>query len=97
MSSIDFATWFKVGMYLLNREKRLNAFPILTDIIPVLNELPTDKTHIAIHTSTTRKNKFLEKFFLSVLQDQTSVKVPLKEVHVQSLYQVLCKYINKGW
>ena len=24
MSSIDLATWFKIGMYLLNREKRLN-------------------------------------------------------------------------
>ena len=38
--------WFKIGMYLLNREKRCYAFPRSTDIIQVLNDLPTDKRHI---------------------------------------------------
>jgi len=43
MSSIDLAIRFKIGMYLLNRDKHLNAFLRSTDIIQVLNELPTDK------------------------------------------------------
>ena len=41
MSSIDLATRFKIGMYLLHREKHCNAFMKSTDIIPVLNKLPT--------------------------------------------------------
>jgi len=48
MSSIDLATWFKIGMHLLNREKRCKAFPKSTDIIQVFNELPTDKRLIII-------------------------------------------------
>jgi len=40
--SIGLATLFKIGMYLLNREKRCNAFPRSTVIVTVLNELPTD-------------------------------------------------------
>jgi len=68
MSSIYLATGFKIGMYLLNREKRLNAFPRSTDIIQVLNELPIDKKiHVlryheiewyALHTSIRRKKVF---------------------------------------
>jgi len=38
MSTIDLATWFKIGMYLLDREKRLNAFLRSTNKIQVLNE-----------------------------------------------------------
>ena len=45
MSSIDLTTRFKIGMYMLNREMRCNVFLRSTDIIPVLNELPTDKRH----------------------------------------------------
>ena len=48
MSSIDLSIRFKVGMYLWNRENRLNAFLISTDIIQVLNELQTDKIHIKV-------------------------------------------------
>ena len=66
MSTIDLATWFKIGMYLLDREKRLNVFPRSTNIIQVLNELPTDKRHIgitkycyAIHTPRTRRNSWV--------------------------------------
>ena len=52
MSSIDLATRFKIGMNLLNSEISVfnksvtNAFPRSTDIIQVVNELPTDKRHI---------------------------------------------------
>jgi len=46
MSSVDLATRFKIGMYLFNRKTGCNAFPRLTDIIQVLNELPTVKIHI---------------------------------------------------
>ena len=35
MISFDLPTRFKTGMYLLNRVKRLNAFPRSTDIIQV--------------------------------------------------------------
>jgi len=45
MSSIDVATQFKIVKYLLNREKRLNAFLRSTDIIQVLNDIPTDKKY----------------------------------------------------
>jgi len=48
MSSIDLETRFKIGMYLLNREKRCNAFPRSTYIIQVWNKLPTDKRHIKV-------------------------------------------------
>ena len=67
MSSINFATRFKIWMYLLN-------------------ELPTDKRHIkvhkidcyALHTSTTRQNRFSKNFFLSVLgPDLSGVHVSL--------------------
>ena len=61
MSFIDLATQFKIRMYQLNREKRCNAFPRSTDIIQILNKLPTDKRHIKVsqdrqlHTSTKMK------------------------------------------
>ena len=45
--SIYLATQFKIGIYMLNREKR-NIFPRSTDIIQVLNTLPTDKRHIKV-------------------------------------------------
>ena len=48
MSAIDFATPFEIDMYLLNREKRCNAFPRSTYIVEVLNELPTKKRHIKV-------------------------------------------------
>jgi len=89
MSCIDLATQFKIGMYLLNSEKRLNAFPRSTDIIKVLNELPTDKRHIKlryhkidcllIHVDNKRK-KFSKKNIFSVLHDQTSVKSPIVDI-----------------
>jgi len=59
MSSIDLATRFKIGMYLLNREKCCKAFPRSTDIKRDFKKLPTDERHIkvpqdcyALHTST---------------------------------------------
>jgi len=68
MSTIDLATRFKIGMYLLNREKR-NVFPRSTDIIQVLNELPTDKRHVkvpqdcsALHMLTTEKTSFQKNY-----------------------------------
>jgi len=78
MSSIDLATRFKIGMYLLIRKSVTNAFLRSTDVIQVLNELPTDKRHnwyhkldcYAIHTPTTRKKQVFEIFFLSVLNDR---------------------------
>jgi len=48
MSSMYLATQFKIGMYLLNRKKRCNAFPRSTDIIQVSDELPTDKIHFKV-------------------------------------------------
>ena len=64
MPAIDLANQFKIGMYLLNREKRCNAFPRSTDIIHILNELPTDKRHIKVqqhrllcHTHLDNKKK----------------------------------------
>jgi len=48
MSSIDLATRFKIGMYLLYRKSVTYAFPRSADIIQVLNELPTDKGHIKV-------------------------------------------------
>jgi len=83
MSSIDLATQFKIGMYLLNRENVTNAFPRSTDIIQVLNELPTDKRHITTRLTgmpythqQQEKLAFRKKsfFLLSVLHDQTSVE-----------------------
>jgi len=70
MSSIDLATRFKIEMYMLNREKRLRS----TDMIPVLNELPTDKRHnfmkvpqyrllCPIHVDI-KKKQVLKKFLL---------------------------------
>jgi len=82
MSSIDLASRFKIGMYLLNREKRWHAFPRSTDLIKVLNKLPTDKRHIKVpqdrllcptHVDN-KKQQVFEKFFLGVLHDQTSAK-----------------------
>jgi len=58
------------------------AFPRSTDIIQVLNELPTDKIHIKVpqdrllcptHVDN-KKVQLFEKLFLSVLHDQTSVE-----------------------
>ena len=43
MSSINLTTRFKNGMYLLNREKRYS-----TDIMQILNKLPTDKRQIKV-------------------------------------------------
>jgi len=75
MSSIDLATRFKIGKYLLKREKRYKAFQRSTYIMQVLNELPTDKRYHKIHISTKRKIQvFLPNFFLEVLHDQTSVE-----------------------
>ena len=48
MSSIDLATRFRIGMYLLNRENHCKAFPRSIDIIQVLNLLPTDQRHIKV-------------------------------------------------
>ena len=48
MSSIDLATRFKIGMYLLNRETRYQRFARSTHIIHVLNELPTNKILIKV-------------------------------------------------
>ena len=48
MTSIDLATWFKIGMYLLDGSKPCKAFPRSTDIIQVLNELPADRRHIKV-------------------------------------------------
>jgi len=48
MSSIDLATRFRIGMYLLNREKHCKAFPRSIDIIQVFNLLPTDQRHIKV-------------------------------------------------
>ena len=45
LSSIDLTTPFKIGRYMLNMEMRSYAFLRSTDIIQVLNELPTDKKH----------------------------------------------------
>ena len=42
MSSIDLATRLKNGMYLLNRQKRCNAFSKSTDRS---SKLPTDNRH----------------------------------------------------
>ena len=67
MFSIDLVTRFKIGMYLLNWKKHLNAFPRSTDIIQVLNELVTDKRHIKVpqdrllcpsHADNKKKNRF---------------------------------------
>ena len=74
MSSIDLA---KIGMYLLNREKRYKGFSSSTDIIQVLNELPTDKRHIRVPQDLTYTHRQQEKkqvFFLSILHDQISVE-----------------------
>jgi len=78
MSSINLATRFKIGMYLLNREKRCNAFPRSTNII-VQNQLPTDKRHIKVpqdrllcptHVVDNKRKKQVFKFFhLSVLHN----------------------------
>jgi len=72
MPSIDLATRFKIGMYLLKDKIVTNAFPRSTDIIQVLNDLPTDKGHTcimvqqyiecyALHTSKTRKNNIFSR------------------------------------
>jgi len=67
MSSIDLASRFKMVIYLLNREKRCNAFPRSTDKIQVLNELPTNIRHIKEtqdvmpYTRRQQKNRFSKK------------------------------------
>ena len=62
-----------------NRDKLLFE---ITDIIQVLNELPTDKRHIKVPQDrllcptyvNNKKDRFSKNFFLSVLHDQTSVE-----------------------
>ena len=77
-----------IGMYLWNKDKRLNAFPRSTDIIQVLNELPTDTKHIKVpqdilrcHTHVeNKKTRFLKIFFLSVLITRSDLSgVPLTD------------------
>ena len=53
MSTIDSATRFNIGRY--------HASPISTDIILVLNELPTDKRHINVQQEKTVFQIFLSK------------------------------------
>ena len=66
MSLIVLTIWFKIRMYLLNREKRFSAFPRSTYIFRDLNELPTDKIHSKVrvpqdrllcHTHVDNKNQ----------------------------------------
>ena len=79
MSPIDLATRFKIGMYLLYREKCLRAFPRSTDIIQVLNELPTEKRHTLYKCIKVPQNRLLCPTHVDnkkkrVLHNQTSVK-----------------------
>ena len=48
MSSIDLAIRFKREIYSSTREKRCNDFPRSTDVIKVVNELPTDRRYINV-------------------------------------------------
>jgi len=57
MSSIDLATPFKNRMYLLKEKSITDAFPRSTDIIQVLNELPSDKRHIKVPQACTASQK----------------------------------------
>ena len=64
---IELATRFEIEMYLLNGEKRCNAFSRSRDIIPVLNELPTDRRYIKVQQdrllcSTLGDNKIKQVF-----------------------------------
>jgi len=71
MSSIDLATLFKIGMYLLGREKRSYAFPRAKDIIQVLDYFPTDKRHI--------KGKLSDSFTNYNYVGNTKVSVSIKK------------------
>ena len=82
MSAIDFATWCKIGMYMVNRK---TLFPRSTNIIQVSNEFPTDKRHTKVpqdyyaqHTSTTRKNQVFEKNNVKCVTRPDLTGVPLK-------------------
>jgi len=58
MSSIYSATSFKIGMYLLNKEKHIFRFSEITDLIQVLNEMQTDKRHMRVQQDNKKKMVF---------------------------------------
>ena len=85
MSSIDLTTPFKIGMYLLNREKRYQRFSEVNRYNTNFKLKPTKdifRYHkidcYALHTSTTRKNRFSNIFFLSVSYTTRPQWSPLK-------------------
>jgi len=69
MSSINLATQFNIGMYVLNGENHYWRFSESTDIIQVLNELPTNERHIKVPQDRllcpthidNKKKRFLKK------------------------------------
>ena len=81
MSSIALQFRFKIGMHLLNREKRCNAFTRSTYTLQVLNKFPTDKIHIRVPQNSllcpthvdNKKNDVFEYFLFKCANDQTSV------------------------
>jgi len=93
MSSIDLATTFNIGMYLFNREKRLNAFPSSTYKMQALNELPTDIRHIKVPQDrllcpTAIDNK--KKQFSENLLSKCVTRPDLSGVPLMSLKFLLC-------
>jgi len=66
MSSVDLATRFKIGMYLLNRESVSNAFLRSTYIKQFLNDLPHDKDILRYHKIDLFLNNFVKILLRSI-------------------------------
>ena len=79
ISSIDLATRYKIGMYLLSVTE---AFPRSTDIIQFVNELPTDKINIRVPQDelmcpayvNNKTKQVFEKYLKGGVHDLTSVE-----------------------
>jgi len=99
MSSIDLATQFKIGIYICWTGKSIiYAFSSSTDIIQVLNKLPTDKRHYhkigcyALHPSTRKKTGFEKCLFKCVARPELS-GVPLTLSVYKSYLILVCEII----
>jgi len=97
MSSIDLATRFKIGMYLLKGKLVTNAFPRSTDKIQILSDLPTDKRHIKVpqdrllcltHVDNKKKQVFEKNLFNCVTRPELG-GVPLNTNKTCFVFEVL--------
>jgi len=85
-----FGNFVEKWMYLLNRKNRNNAFPRSTNIIQVLNELPTDKRHIKVPQDrllcpTHINNKKKQVFLLKCVTQPDLSRVPFLQLVIYTI------------